>query len=101
MPYLRNSRYEAERAARLLSAAARFDVPVRPGLVFLTGTLIPNVTIKRRPGDVIILDRLDIPRAFKRAPHRINGHQIAAIFEAARRCTTWSERPTCTCARPV
>ncbi|HET6818327.1 MAG TPA: nuclease-related domain-containing protein [Mycobacteriales bacterium] len=89
VPYLRNSRFEGERAERLLSEAVGFPVFVRPALVFLTGTLVPNVTIKQRPDDVLILDRMDIPGAFRRAPTRLQPDQIAAIFDAARRSTTW------------
>jgi hypothetical protein len=76
VPYLRNSRFEGQRAEKLLSQAAGFAVPVRPVLVFLTGTLIPNITIKQRPADVLVLDRTDIPGAFKRAPKRMNVDQV-------------------------
>ncbi len=48
--YLRNSRHEAERASRLLTSACGFPVTVRAALVFLTGTLIPDVTIKPPDG---------------------------------------------------
>jgi hypothetical protein len=96
--YLRNSRHEAERAGRLLSQAVGFAVPVRSALVLLTGTLIPNVTIKKAPADVGIYDRMDIPGVFKRAPRRIDAEQVEAIYDAARRCTTWTGSPRCTCA---
>ena len=89
VPYLRNSRFEADRAERKLTEACGFPVFVKPVLVFLTGTTIPNVTIKERPEDVVILDRLDIPRAFRRAPTRLSSVQVEEIFEMARRDTTW------------
>jgi hypothetical protein len=89
VPYLRNSRFEATRAERLLTETCGFPVFVKPVLVFLTGTWIPNVTIKQRPDDVVILDRMDIPGAFKRAPVRLQQEQVTAIFEQARRSTTW------------
>jgi hypothetical protein len=95
--YLRNSRHEAERAGRLLSHAVGFAIPIQPVLVFLTGTLIPNVTIKQNPPDVRSYNRMDIPGVFKRAPHRIDDEQIAAIYEVARRCTTWTGSRACTC----
>jgi hypothetical protein len=98
VPYLRNSRHEGERAEQLLSRAAGFPVPVRPVIVFLTGTMIPNVTIKQRPEDVLILDRMDIPGAFKRAKQRLSPEQIATIFDTARRCTTWTGVQSCRCA---
>ena len=89
VPYLRNSRFEADRAKRMLTEACGFPVFVKPVLVFLTGTAIPNVTIKERPEDVVILDRMDIPRAFRRAPTRLSSVQVEQIFEVARRDTTW------------
>ena len=91
-PYLRNSRFEAERASRLLSDAVGAPVPVRPVLVFLTGTLVPDVTIEQAPDDVLVLDRTDVPGAFRRAPQRLAPQQAEAIFEQARRSTTW-QRP--------
>jgi hypothetical protein len=87
--YLRNSRFEAQRAEQMLTAAVGFPVMVRPTLVFLTGTFFPDVTIKQNPDGVLILDRLDIPSAFKRAPHRLTAEQVEAVFEQARRSTTW------------
>jgi hypothetical protein len=93
VPYLRNSRFEAERASNLLSDAIGWAVPVRPVLVFLTGTLIPNVTIKQQPEDVLVLDRMDIPGAFKRSPFRITPEQIGIVHEIARRSSTWQGTP--------
>lgn len=87
--YLRNSRHEADRASRLLTEACGFPVHVRAALVFLTGTLIPNVTIKQAPEAVAVLDRMDIPGAFRRSKARLTDEQVAAIFDQARRSTTW------------
>lgn len=50
---------------------------VRPVLVFLTGSLIPNVTIKEQPDHVFVYDRMDIPRVFTRAPQRLTPEQVA------------------------
>ena len=65
--YLRISRFEAQRAERLLSTAVGWRVTVRPVLVFLTATVFPDVTIKQQPDDVLVLDRMQIPGAFRRA----------------------------------
>jgi hypothetical protein len=89
VPYLRNSRHEAERAQRLLTDAVGFPVVVKAALVFLTGTLLPNVTIKQAPDDVAVLDRMDIPRAFRRSSRKLTDDQIEVVFEHARRSTTW------------
>jgi hypothetical protein len=88
-PYVRNSRHEARRASRLLTAAVGFEVTVRGVLVFTTATVFPDVTVKKAPEDVIVLDRMDVPRVFKRAKTRLSPEQIEVIYEAARRSTTW------------
>jgi hypothetical protein len=88
--YVRNSRHEAERATRLLTAACEFPVSVKGALVFLTGTLVPDVTIKELPDGVAILDRMDIPRAFRRTARRLSEDEVAGIFAQARRSTTWT-----------
>jgi hypothetical protein len=88
--YLPVARYEAERAERLLTAAVGFPVPVRAVLVILTGTLVPQVTIKQMPEDVLVLDRMDVPRVFKRAPQRLIEEQVALVYEQARRSTLWT-----------
>ena len=62
---------------------------VIPALVFLTGTVFPNVTIKQEPEDVWILDRMDIPRIFRKRRPRLTTEQVEEIFEQARRSTTW------------
>ena len=93
VPYLRNSRHEAQRASKLLSAATGEAVEVRGVLIFMTGTVIPNLTIKEHPDDVVILDRLAIPRAFRKAPQRLSSERIHTIAQAARRVSTWKEAP--------
>lgn len=88
--YLRNSRFEADRASKLLTAALGWEPAVRAALVLLTGTLIPDVTISGGgPDDVLILDRMDIPKVFRRAPKRLEPGRVAELFEVARRSTTW------------
>jgi hypothetical protein len=99
VPHLRNSKTEAERVGRTLSAAVRFAVPVKPALVFLTGGLIPDVTIRQRPPDVLIFNKLNVVRAIKRAPKRLDQEQVQAIYEVARRCTTWTGSFRCTCGQ--
>ena len=88
-PYLRNSRHEADRAGRLLTQACGFPIFVKAALVFLTGTLIPDVTIKQAPDGVAILDRTDIPGAFRRAKPMLTAVQVTDVYTQARRSTTW------------
>jgi hypothetical protein len=88
--YLRNSRYEAERVRKALHRELGEEIPVRPVLVVLTGTLLPQVTIKKMPADVLVLDRMDVPGAFKRAANRLSSTTIDRVYEVARRSTTWA-----------
>lgn len=90
VPYLRNARREAARASRLLSAVVEPSVEARPTLVLLTRTLLPRVTIRQGPGDVLVLDRWDIPGIFRRTERRLDDAVVAAIYEAARRPGTWT-----------
>jgi len=87
--YLHKSRYEGERVRKLLSNALGWPVPVKPALVLLTGTIIPNVDIKKQPDDVMILDRMNIPKVFLQTPKRLTPEQVSQVYEVARRSTTW------------
>ena len=87
--YLRNARHEGQRASKLLTAATGFPVEVRSCVVVLTNTFVPNVTYKQMPDDVMVLDRMDIPGWFKRRKRVLTEGQIEAIYELARRSTTW------------
>ena len=90
--YLRNSRFEAERVRKAMLRELGQELPVRPVLVLLTGTLIPQVTIKKMPEDVLVLDRMDVPGVFKRAPLRLTPDVVQRVYDVARRSTTWRAR---------
>jgi len=91
--YLRNSRHEAERAQRLLTVAMGTEIPVQGALILLTGSLVPRVTIKGGgPEDVLILDRMDIPRVFKKKPPILTEDVVAKVYDVARRSTTWTTK---------
>ncbi len=89
VPYLRNASHEATRASKLLTKAAGLDVSVRSCVVVLTGTLIPEVNIKQMPDDVMVLDRMDVPRWFKKRRPLLTPEQVDAIYAVARRSDTW------------
>ncbi|HTX01223.1 MAG TPA: nuclease-related domain-containing protein [Acidimicrobiales bacterium] len=95
VPYVRNARHEAMRAARLLSGALGHPVAVRAALVLLTRSVMPDVTIAEAPADVMVLDRMDVPRVFRLAPVRLETSEVEAIFSVARSSRTWrsSEAP--------
>jgi hypothetical protein len=88
-PYVRNSRHEAERAARLLSAAVGFGVNVT-GLIALYRAR-GGVTIRRQPpsGAVVVLKRHELDRWIARQPAVLGAAELEAIYAAARRSTTW------------
>ncbi len=85
-PYLRNSRYEATRAARLLTTACGFDVTAT-GVIVLVG--IDELTIKTAPDDVHVLGVRDLPRWLAARTPLLDEDTLTAIYEAARRSTTW------------
>lgn len=85
-PYVRNSRHEAARVSRLLSDACGFPVPV-VGLVVPVGA--NSLKIKQPPEDVKIVNRMALRDWFRQRPTILDDERVCAIFEAARRSTTW------------
>lgn len=85
-PYIRNSRHEALRAGRYLTAACGFPVAV-------TGIVVPvdadDLTIKQQPADVVVVNRMALAPWLRRRPDLLEEATVDAIFEAARRSTTW------------
>ncbi len=90
--YLRKSRSEAARAARLLNAATGLSVPVQPAIVFVTAH---RVTICRAgPGDVAVLASPRLLRRWLcRQPPVLPPAQIETIYQAARQPASWQARP--------
>ena len=86
VPYVHNARHEARRAGRLLSAATGLEVDV-------TGVVVPvradDVVVKAQPEDVHVLNRYQLGRWLRRQPEVLDEATIAAVYEAARRSTTW------------
>jgi hypothetical protein len=90
-PYIRNSRFEAKRASRILSAAVGFEVAV-DALVILFG--VEDITIKTEPGEkdgstVYVKYRRQAVRWLGKQPTRLTDDQVDAVYEQARRSTTW------------
>lgn len=83
--YLRNSRHEAARASKLLTNACGFDVQVEPIIVVIASEL----TIKAQPTDVHIVPRKRIGKWLERRPSTLFPASVEAIYEMARRDTTW------------
>ena len=85
-PYIRNSRHEALRAGRYLTAACGFPVAVA-GVVVPVGA--DSLTIKQQPADVVVVNRKALADWLRRRPVVLEDATVEAIFEAARRSTTW------------
>lgn len=86
-PYVRNSRHEAKRAARLLSKAVGWDVPVT-GIVAVVGAR-KGMTIKEQPADVHVVTRKQLAKWLQSRAEALVDEQIEAVYAAARRSDTW------------
>jgi hypothetical protein len=76
-PYIRNSRHEAKRAARLLSTSCGFPVDV-------AGVVVPvraaGVAVKKAPNDVFVVPRAQVARWLRRRPEVLRADAAEAIF---------------------
>lgn len=86
-PYVRNSRFEAARAARLLSAASGVAVEVT-GVVAFVG--LEELRVKQTPGDVVIVSRRRLRDYLQQGPAALNPDLVAHLYEFARRSSTWT-----------
>jgi hypothetical protein len=87
VPYVRNSRHEAERASRLLTLATGWPVVVTGVVVILADEL----SHKGQPEPVKAVGRKDIAGWLRRQSPQLTPDQVDHIYEVARRSTTWLE----------
>jgi len=84
--YVRNSRHEADRAARLLTAASGLRLRV-------AGVIVPvdarRLVIKSEPADVAVVPRKCLTAWLLNSRQVLDDRTIAVVAEAARRSTTW------------
>jgi hypothetical protein len=85
-PYVRNARHEAQRASRLLTEACGFPVHVE-GLVVPVNA--KSVTVKSQPDGVCVIPRMQLSSWLLRHGCIHTDEQVAAMYEVARRSTTW------------
>lgn len=92
-PYVRNSLFEARRTSSLLTAALGGTPLTTTALIAVVGAR--QVTVKSQPaeGDVVVLTRRRVVRWLTRQPVALTGTEIEAIYEVARRSTTWQKGP--------
>ncbi|MGE0306863.1 MAG: nuclease-related domain-containing protein [Acidimicrobiia bacterium] len=84
--YLRNSRFEAQRAARLLSEACRRPIAVTAAVVFVD---LDDFTVKQMPADVHVTTRRRLVRWLQSLPTAIDGDAVDDIYSKARLSSTW------------
>lgn len=85
-PYIRNSRHEAARAAKLLTSACGFPVHVE-GIIATVNA--DDVVVKGAPAGVHVVPRMQLVRWLSRHGDIYDEEIIDAIHDAARRSTTW------------
>ena len=85
-PYIRNSRHEAARAAERLTAACGFPIHVE-GLVVTVNA--DDVVVKGAPDGVHVVPRMQVARWLLRHGDIHTTETVDAIYETARRSTTW------------
>jgi hypothetical protein len=86
IPYVRNARYEAGRAAKLLTAACGFPVHVE-GLIVTVNA--EDVTVKTQPDGVHVTWRNNLAKWLLRHCDIHTPETLNAVYEAARRSTSW------------
>lgn len=89
VPYVRNSRHEAHRAAKLLTQYTGFPVDV-VGVLAVMGAR-KGFMVKQQPEDgrVVVVKRRRISQELRARPARLSLREVDAIFEVAKRSTTW------------
>jgi hypothetical protein len=80
------SRYEAARAAKLLTAACGFPVHVE-GLIVTVNA--DDVVIKNAPDGVHVVPRMQVSKWLLRHGDILDIEALEGIYDAARRSTTW------------
>ena len=84
--YLHNSRFEAKRVAKLLTAACEMEVAVRAAIVFVDPD---KLTRKGTPPDVDVTCRRGLRTFLMQQPQRLTPSQVEHIFTVARNSLTW------------
>jgi hypothetical protein len=86
-PYVRNSRFEAERAAKFLTAAAHETVAVMAVIAFVNPS---DFTVKKQPdGDVHVLTRMKLRPWLQSRPYVLSERQVDALYAVARLPDSW------------
>lgn len=87
VPYVRNSRFEARRTAKLLAAAGAGQVQVT-GVIAVMGAR-GGFTVKTQPVGVIVLTRKEVGKWLARQPEVLTDERVDAVYAVGRRASTW------------
>ena len=87
--YVRNSRHEAQRAAKLLSARAGFDVDVTALIVVMGARGGFAVQEQPKDGRVVVVTGNSVADHLRTLPVTLGTPSINRIFEVARHLATW------------
>ncbi|GAB3441271.1 NERD domain-containing protein [Phycicoccus ginsengisoli] len=85
-PYVRNARHEAQRAAKVLTEACGFPVHVEGLIVTVNAS---DVVVKTQPEGVSVTPRMQVARWLLRHGDILTPEAIDAVYDVARRSTTW------------
>ncbi len=85
-PYVRNSRYEAKSASRLLAEVCGFAVEAR-GLVVPVGA--EKLTIREQPPDIHVVSRGHLRVYLRQCPVVLSPERVSAVLSVARLSSTW------------
>lgn len=87
-PYIRNARYEAKRASRMLTKACGTPVGV-------TGLVVPvdarDFTVREQPQDVHVVNRARLMSLLRSLPEILTSDQVYSALSVARLSTTWEQ----------
>jgi hypothetical protein len=89
--HIRNAEHEAERAARLLSAATDTQMGVTP----IVAVVDPqSLTVREKPAKVVVLTAAQLVRWLKKRPQVFTADQVARMLRAADAPATWHVSPS-------
>jgi len=89
--YLDDAREMARRASEVLSRRVGFSVDVIPCVTLCNGRSIwnPSLEVMGRPKDVLVATNWNLPRALWDAEQGLSREAVDAIYDVARKSTTW------------
>jgi hypothetical protein len=96
--HIRNAEHEADRAARLLSAAADAQVEVTPVVAVVEPQ---SMTVRENPAKVVVVTAAQLVRWLKKRPQVLTPDQVAWLARAADLPAAWHVAPAEPAPAPV